>query len=252
MVPWASHLASVIFLASVGKELLAGIDANDVQAQHLVVVHDLLELVLTQHAVVDEDAGEVRADGFVQQHGGNGAVDTARESEDDAVVAQLKAQRGDGAFYERGSAPLLTRAADVDDEILQQLLTLQGVIYLGMELHGENTLAISFWLIAFGIRRILDILGGGDAVESVGDGGDGVTMRHPHLRVLVEALEERVRSVDGLEVCTAIFARVGLFHTAAQRMADELCTIADAEHGDATCELREVHLESLRIVHRVG
>ena len=80
----------------VGKELLAGIDANDVQAQHLVVVHDLLELVLAQHAVVDEDTRQAIADGLVQQHGGNGAVDTARESEDDAVVAQLIAQRGDG------------------------------------------------------------------------------------------------------------------------------------------------------------
>ena len=99
---------------------------------------------------------------------------------------------------------------------------------------------------------VLYVLGRTDYFEAVGDGGDGVTMRHPHLRVLVEALEERVRGVDGLEVCTAIFAGVGLFHTAAQRMADELCTIADAEHGDAAYELREVDLERLRIVHRVG
>ena len=45
-----------------------------------------------------------------------------------------------------------------------------------------------------------------DDVEAFRDGCDGVAMRHPYLRMLVEALEERIGGVDGLEVGTAVFA----------------------------------------------
>ena len=71
----------------VAEELLGGIDADDVESEDAVVVEHLLELVLAQHAVVDEDAGEALSDGFVEQYGGNAGVYAAGESEDDAVVA---------------------------------------------------------------------------------------------------------------------------------------------------------------------
>lgn len=45
----------------VGKELLTGIHTNHVQAQYLIIVEHLLELVLAKHAMVDEDTGEVLA-----------------------------------------------------------------------------------------------------------------------------------------------------------------------------------------------
>ena len=73
--------------SQIGKELLAGIDADDVQAEHLVVVHHLLELVLAQHTVVDEDTSQTITNGAVQQYSSHRGIDTARESEDNAVVA---------------------------------------------------------------------------------------------------------------------------------------------------------------------
>ncbi len=112
------------------------------EAQHLIVVHHLLEFVLAQHAVVDEDAGETVADGTVEQDGSHRRIDTAGETEDDAVVAQLLFEFCHGGVDKRGSTPLLTGAADVDHEILQQQRALQGVKHLGMELDGPNGFAI--------------------------------------------------------------------------------------------------------------
>ena len=68
--------------------------------------------------MIDEDAGEAVADGLVQQDGSDRRVDTARESQNDAVVAQLCLQFGHGAVDERCSTPLLARTADVDDKIV--------------------------------------------------------------------------------------------------------------------------------------
>ena len=67
-----------------------------------------------------------------------------------------------------------------------------------------------------------DILSRTDHLEIVGDGGDGIAMRHPHLRVLFEALEERIRSVDGLKVGTAILTRVGFLDLTAEGVRNEL------------------------------
>ena len=58
--------------ASLDEEALAGVDGNDVETEAVAQVFlDVLEFVFAQHAVVDEDAGELRADGLVDEHGGN-------------------------------------------------------------------------------------------------------------------------------------------------------------------------------------
>ena len=75
-----------------------------------------------------------------------------------------------------------------------------------MELDGPDTLAVGVWLLAFSKGGVTDVLGRADDVEAFWDGCDGVAMRHPYLRMLVEALEERIGGVDGLEVGTAVFA----------------------------------------------
>ena len=55
----------------------------------------LLGLVEAQQAVVDEDAGELVADGLVDQHGRHRAVDAARQPADDAPLADLGPDLGD-------------------------------------------------------------------------------------------------------------------------------------------------------------
>jgi hypothetical protein len=50
-----------------------------------------LEFVFAQDAVVDEDAGELAADGLVDEHGGDGGIDAAGETADDVARADLLA-----------------------------------------------------------------------------------------------------------------------------------------------------------------
>ena len=60
---WICHTCEV------GKELRTGIHADHVQTQHLIVVHHLTELVLTEHAVIHEDTRQITAYRTVEQHG---------------------------------------------------------------------------------------------------------------------------------------------------------------------------------------
>ena len=225
---------------------MAGIHADDVQAQALVVLHHILELILAQHAVVHEDTRQLVADGAVEQDGTDGAVHAAGESEDDVVLANLLAQLGDGGVHEVGRRPVLPAAADVDHEVLQEQRALQGVEHLGVELHAPDGFGVG------GIGCVLHLFGAGYGVEAFGQSRDGVAVAHPHLAVLLEAVEERVVEVDGREVGAPVFAAAGGLHLAAQRVTHELSAVADAQDGHASAELAEVDAEGFGVVDAVG
>ena len=125
--------------------------------------------------MVHEDAGEAVAYGAADEHGGHGAVHAAREAEDDAVGAQLLAQFGNGGLDERGGAPFLTAAADVDDKVAQQLCALRRMEHFGVELHAPELFALSLE------GGICDGRCRSYASEMVGEGSDGVAVAHPHL-----------------------------------------------------------------------
>ena len=131
---WVAHSFQVL------EELVAGVYADDVEAEALVCVHYLLELVLAQHAVVDEDARKIGTYGAVEQRGAHGRVDAAAEAEDHAVVAELLFQLFHGSFYERRRAPLLLTAADVDYEVLKEQPALLRMEHFRVELHGPKRL----------------------------------------------------------------------------------------------------------------
>ena len=88
------------------QETIGGIDRDQVQAQ--LVAQALLhffELVLAQHAVVDEHASEARntlvvAHGAIHQGGGHGGIDAAGEGADGASLAHGLAHAGDGGIDE--------------------------------------------------------------------------------------------------------------------------------------------------------
>ena len=46
-------------------------------------IHDLIGFAFAHHAGIDEDAGELVAYCFVDQHGGHGAIDAAGKAADD-------------------------------------------------------------------------------------------------------------------------------------------------------------------------
>ena len=74
------------------EKAVRGVDPDDLDA-HVAGEggHDLIALAEPQQAVVDKDAGELIADGAVQQGGDHAGVDPAGESEQDLILADLGA-----------------------------------------------------------------------------------------------------------------------------------------------------------------
>jgi len=78
----------VVDAGEVVEELLRSV--NDAEVDVEVVfegVFDEVAFFFAEEAVVDEDAGELVADGFVEEGGDDGGIDPAGEATDDAFVA---------------------------------------------------------------------------------------------------------------------------------------------------------------------
>jgi hypothetical protein len=72
-------------------ELLAGIDVNDLDAQVLAKgFHHLLGLVQAQQAGIDEDTGELVADGSMNQGRRHRGIDTAGQAQDDFIAPDVE------------------------------------------------------------------------------------------------------------------------------------------------------------------
>ena len=227
-------------------EVFLGVDADYVEAQAGIVLHDLAEFVEAEQAVVYEDAGESVADGAVEEHGGHGGVDAAAEGEHHLVVAELCAQVGHGALYEAVGGPGAVGAADVLHEVAEQCHAVLAVVDFGVELYAPALFASD----AEG--GFADVGGGADALQGLGHGGDGVAVAHPDYGAFVYAVHEGVIAVDVGEGGFAIFACVGAFDGATEGAGQVLCAVADAEQGPASAQGGEVYLRRLGVVDREG
>ena len=80
----------IVFPRQRRQETRLAFNVNDIQAETVAEhVHNLLGFVQTQQTVIHEDAGQIFADGAVQQHGGHGRIHAAGEAEDHFIVANL-------------------------------------------------------------------------------------------------------------------------------------------------------------------
>ena len=89
---------------------------------------------MTQQAVVDEHAGELVADGLVQQRRHHRRIDAAREPEQHAALADLRAYARDGVLDDAAGVPVGGAAADLVQEPRVEPRALLGVRDLGVEL----------------------------------------------------------------------------------------------------------------------
>ena len=229
----ADYLALTLgfcYAGQLAEEFLAGIDAYHIEPQTLVVVEHIAELVLAQHTVVHENTGEVAADGLVEQNGGYRAVHTTTQAENDAVIAQLGFQLGHSGIYKRGGTPILPAAANVDDEILQQLLSLQGMEHFGMKLHAPKRLIVCL------IGGILHLVGGSNDAEACRNFRNRVAMAHPYLRLVHKILEKRVLLLKTLQMGTTILATAGRFYLAAVNIGHVLRSVANAQNGQTATD----------------
>ena len=113
------------------------IDADDldpeVAGEH---VHHHVAFVQAQQAVVDENAGQLVADGAVDQRCGNARIDAAGQTEDDFLVTDLLADRLDGFGDVVAHHPVGAATADAMHEAFEQRAALLGVGDFGVELDG--------------------------------------------------------------------------------------------------------------------
>ena len=82
------------------KEFGTCVHAYYVQSQTLIIVQHILELILTQHAMIHEDTSQVLTDSTIQQYGSNGRIHSATQAKHHFVISKLFFQLGNGSFNE--------------------------------------------------------------------------------------------------------------------------------------------------------
>ena len=212
------------------EEVVGGVDGDQSDAGGGdEVVLDLLDLAFAQQAVVDEHAGELVADGLVDEGGGDCGVDTAGQAADHFGVADLLADLGDLVLDDGGGVPVVGQAGALVEECLDELLAEGGVLDLGVPLHAVELAGL---VLHGGDGRALGV---GEHFEASGRGLDGDAVAHPRVLLGRGAGEQPVRLVDG-RVGLAVFAERGLVDVGAERVRHGLEAVADAEHGHAGVE----------------
>ena len=207
---------------------------------------DLLTLGKPQQTVIDEHAGELFADRFVDEYGGHRTVDAAGQSADHAACANLLTDFLDRLVLESAHRPVAGQPCDVADEIADQLGAVRRVINLRMELHR-----IEFALVVGDDRnRRAGRLR--HATEACRQFGDAVAVAHPHLilaALLPDALEQRAVICD-LNIGAAEFAVMAGLDLAAELMRHRLLAVADAEHRHTGFEDRLGRQRRVLVEHR--
>lgn len=96
-------------------------------------VHDQLSLVEPQQTVVNKYAGQLIADGAMDECRGNGRIDFG-EAQDDLLVTDLLANACDRFLDVIAHHPVAGACADVADESLEHRPALQRVRHFGVKL----------------------------------------------------------------------------------------------------------------------
>ena len=206
---------------------------------------DHLGLTLAEHAVVHEDAGELVADGAVHKCGDHGRVDTTGEGENDLPVPHLLANLPDLLVDDVLHGPGLLEATDLEEEVLEHLVTVGGMAHLGVELRGVEVAA----RVLHG-RNGAGVGAGGDG-EALGHLAHGVAVAHPHGLEVRGLGQDAAVTVTG-ETSGAVLALLGVSDGAAELDGHDLLAVAEAEDGDAEREDLLVHVGRIVGVDRGG
>ena len=205
---------------------------------------DLVRLVLAEEAVVDEDAGELVADGLVHEQRRDGRVDAAGKRAQHALGADRRADARDLLLDHGSGRPRRRRAGDLVEEVLQDLLAVRRVRDLGMELHAVE---LACAVLERGDRR-----GGrgGGHLSADRRRGDRVAVAHPH-RLLGRQVVKELGLVR-LELRLSELGRAGTLDRAPEIARHELHPVTDAERRDPELEDAGVEIRRAVGVHRRG
>ena len=154
----------------------------------------------------------------------------AAQAQDDLLLAHLGADCLDRLVDVIAHRPVLAAAADVVDEIGDDLPAVGRVHHFGMKLQAEH---LALAVLDGGEVRIL---GHGHRFEAFGKLGQLVAVRVPDLESLRKVRKEGAKTVGDAQVAFAVFAFLAGLDLAAQIMGQQLHAVADAQHGDAQVE----------------
>jgi hypothetical protein len=182
--------------------------------------------------VIDENAGERIADGFVQENRCDGGIDPAGEPAYHFRASHLRPDARDHGVAERGHGPVVAAARDAMNEIADKRGAAWRVHNFGVKLHAIEAPPL------VGNRGIGSIAGCRDGNKAVWESGDPVAMAHPHRHLIAgraHAFEKR-RCRFYIDQRRAIFAFARGLHIAAKPCNHALLAIANAEHRHARRE----------------
>jgi len=220
-------LFRVVLAFQLADEHVAGVAVHQLDVKAVAEGLDhLLRLAHAQQTVVDENTGELIADGLVDQHRGDRRIDAAGQAADDLTVADLGPNLGDLFLAKIGHRPVAGAARDLVHEIAEQFAAVRCVDHFRMELHAVK------WLALMRDHREGGAVGGCDRPKSLGNLDDLVAVAHPDLMLLAglpDTLIERAffRHIDK-GASELAFGR--LHHVTAQLRAHGHLAVADAEH----------------------
>ncbi len=252
----ADDLALLLRIGNTGQvahELLGGVNVHDLHAEILAEhVHHHLAFVQPQEAVIDEYAGELVADGAMDQRRRHAAVDTAGQAEDDFITTDLGADFLDGLGDIVRHVPVRLAAADLVHEAAKDGFALQRVRDFRVELHGVKMALI------VGHAGDRAIVGGCHQPETGRQFDHLVAVAHPHLEHAVAFIGDEISDTvqqRGMaaraHLGIAELAHGAIFHLAAQLRRHGLHAVANAQYRHAGFEHRLRRARRIALHHRI-
>ncbi len=202
-----------------------------------------LRLPLAHQAVVDVDAGQLVADGPMDQRRSDSAVDAARQGADHVPLADSFADLGHRRLDQVRGGPVRTRTGNAHHEVAQHIAADRGVDDLGMEL---DAVQVAARVGQAGVRRGVGLR---DRPEALRRADDRVAVAHPDRLLALDAGEQPIGigQADGGRTVLPLRRRHDL---AAELVGHELQAVADAEHRDAAGPQCGVGPRGIGVVHR--
>ena len=227
------------------QELVGGVHPDHVQLEGREVGLHLLHLVLAHEAVVHEDAGQLGADGLVQQQGRHAGVHTAAEAQHHGALPHLVPDGLHLLVDEVPGVPVQDHAAALD-EVQQEGRALGAVGDLRVELDGVE--------VPGGVLHGRHGHRGGPRRdrEACGRLLDVVTVTHPHRLLVRQPAEQHGTLRPRLDLRLAVLAAGGAVQAAAQVARQQLLTVADAQDGHAQVQNGRVQVRRAGLQHRAG
>lgn len=214
-------------------ETLLGVDADKVQIVRAVRAEhgfDLVSLILSEEAVIDEDARQLLADRLREQDRRHGGVDAARKRTERLARSDLLAQSFNRRLDEGRHLPIALAQRDAAHKVFKDLRAVFRVHDLGMELHGIELSCRIFHRRDGAVRCLCR------HVKAFGRFGDIVGVTHPTDALLRYISEEHGRPVRNLKLRPAVLADRRRLNLAAEFVCHELRTVAYTEDGHAKGE----------------